>query len=239
VRWRLLKLKWSYGIGELFIVVVGVLIALAIEQWNSDRLDRVEEVEIIDRFIADLREDLEGVSRIQNILPKKKTQLQRIYDALESSDERPTDMGGFLADVVASTTQGWNQKRARRMTFDEMLSSGKFSLIRNTSIRATISDYYDFEANERARAEERETGYPDMSYQLVPRATEFELATDLSDDQLERIVDRVIDSSLRDHVVGEINFTQFLIEQYTSWKNRCLKLIDDLESYRSTIEQKH
>jgi hypothetical protein len=231
-------IHWKRIAVEAVAIVGSILLAFWIDAWWEERQERVEEVEIIDRFIADVREDLEDVSRIQSLLPRKKASLQSIYVTLESSEERPVDMAGFLANIVSSTTQGWNQKRARRMTFNETLSSGKFSLIRDMSIRAAISDYYEFEANERARAEERETGYPDMSYQLVPRATEFGLATGLSDEQLEHLVDRVINSSLRDHVIGEINFTQFLTEQYSSWKNRCLKLIDDLESYRSTIERR-
>ena len=38
--WRKFKLDWPYVIGELLIVTAGVLIALAISAWNSDRLDR-------------------------------------------------------------------------------------------------------------------------------------------------------------------------------------------------------
>ncbi len=237
MRWRLFRLNWSYGLGELVIVVAGVLIALAVDQWNSDRLARVEEVEIIDRFIADLQVDLEGIARGLERISYKKVRLLRIYSSLESSNERPNDMARFLADVVESTTQGWNQARARRTTFDEVLASGKFGLIRNTAIRVKISDYYDSEATAHNRIEERETGYADLSYRLVPRAAEFELATNLSDDQIARLVDRVFDSSLPDHVVAEMNFSQFLNDQFTEWRSRCLELIEKLESYRNATKQ--
>ena len=39
--WRKFKLDWKYAIGELFIVVAGVLLALAIDQWNERRLERL------------------------------------------------------------------------------------------------------------------------------------------------------------------------------------------------------
>ena len=57
MRWRLHRLDWPYAVGELIIVVAGVLIALAVDQWNSDRLERVEEVEIIEQLISDLNID--------------------------------------------------------------------------------------------------------------------------------------------------------------------------------------
>lgn len=44
MRWRLRKLDWGYALGELIIVTAGVLIALAIDEWNSDRLNRVDEI---------------------------------------------------------------------------------------------------------------------------------------------------------------------------------------------------
>ncbi len=55
MRWRLRKLDWPYAIGELIIVVAGVLIALAVDQWNSDRMARVEEGEIIEQLISSLK----------------------------------------------------------------------------------------------------------------------------------------------------------------------------------------
>ena len=62
MRWRLLRLDWAYGIGELVIVVAGVMIALGFEQWNSCRLDHVEEIEIINGFLPDL---LAGFPRLR------------------------------------------------------------------------------------------------------------------------------------------------------------------------------
>ena len=34
--WRKFKLDWQYALGELVIVTLGVLVALAINQWNDD-----------------------------------------------------------------------------------------------------------------------------------------------------------------------------------------------------------
>lgn len=234
MRWRLLRLNWAYGIGELLIVVVGVMIALAFEQWNSDRLDRVEEVEIIDRLIGDLRVDLENIEFGFDRIANKQAVLARINSDLTSPDRRPSDSRRFLQDIAASGSFGWDQPSPRRTTFDEVLASGKFGLIRDTATRVRIADYYD-NAGEVDRIEERETIYPNLTYQFVPRETEFELTADLSNSQLEELVDRVISSPLPDHVVGELNFAQFLSEVFTRWEDSCLQLIDDLGVYREAI----
>ena len=236
MRWRLLRLNWAYGAGELIIVVVGVMIALGFEQWSSDRLDRVEEVEIIDGFLSDLREDIESISNGLETLPRKETRLLRISSSLETFDHRPNDIAQFLEDIVGSTAYGWNQARARRTTLDEVLGSGKFGLIRDAAMRVKISEYYDFDLTVNNRINERETEYPSLAYRLVPRSTEDEVEKNLSDAQKQRVVDRIFDSPLRDHVVGEINFSRFAIERLTFWKALGFELIDELETYRDTLE---
>ena len=236
MRWRLQRLNWAYAVGELIIVVAGVLIALTVDQWNSDRLERVEEVEIIDGFLSDLREDIEDISLGLEILPEKETRLLRISSSLETFDHRPNDISRFLEDIVGSTPYGWNQARARRTTLDEVLGSGKFGLIRDAALRVKISEYYDFDLSVSNRINERETEYPSLAYRLVPRSTEGEVETNLSDAQKQLIVDRIFDSPLRDHVIGEINFSRFVIDRLTFWKALCLELIAELEIYRDTIE---
>ena len=55
---RKLKIGWSGALGELLIIVAGVLIALAIDQWNDNRLDRLDEIDAVSRMLTDLETDL-------------------------------------------------------------------------------------------------------------------------------------------------------------------------------------
>jgi hypothetical protein len=235
VRWRFSKLDWPYAVGELIIVTVGVLIALAIDQWNSDRLERAEEIVLVDRFIADLRIDLDGISLGLRLAPEKAERLQRLYIAL-STDQRPSDLATFLDDVVEGTRIGWNQPRSRRHTFDEVLASGRLTLVRDAGIRGSIAEYYASTSNRRNRIEERETNFPGLSYQLVPRVAEFEADVELIDEEVAWIIDRAFNSSMRDSVVAEMNFAQFVMDQFEVWQEGCTNLLFQLETYRSAIE---
>ena len=236
MRWRLSKLNWPYAVGELFIVVAGVLIAHAVDQWNSDRLDRVAEIEIIDRFLSDLHEDADAISVGLRILQTKLDLLLQIAPVLEGADPRPSDRTQFLNNVMLSTGYGWAQARARRTTLDDLLGSGRLGLVRDATVRAGISYYYAFDLNLSARIGERETDYPSLAYRLVPRSSEGSLETNLTEAQESRYVGRVLDSALEDHVVGEINFSRFVAERFVRWQNVCLELIDELETYRTSLE---
>jgi len=236
MRWRLLKLNWAYGIGELVIVVAGVMIALSFDQWNSDRLDRVEEVEIIDRLIADLQVDLEGISGGLVRVARKEALLLRVASSMDSAIERPADMAGFLQDVAGAAAYGWNQARARRTTFDEVLASGKLGLIRDTTIRVRIADYYERDVSTANRINERETAYPDLAFSLVPRRAVFQPVVDLSDEQLAHMVEQVLSSLSPNHVVAETNFAHFVNDRLTDLRGSCVQLTEELEAYRGTIE---
>ena len=235
MRWRLLKLDWAYAIGELIIVIVGVLVALAIDQWNDDRLDRAEEVSIVERLLSDVERDLVGFERGLSVVARKVDSLDRVYPVLAASDSEPDDPVRFLGDVINGANYGWNQHIARRVTFDALLGSGKFGLIRAADLRVTIAEYYALDDSVHNRIDERETRYPHVSYQLVPRVNEFELEPNLSEDELQRLVAGVLASSLRDHVIAEMNFARFTHERFIALQTACRGLIERLQTYRDSM----
>jgi len=47
----------KYAIGEIFLVVIGILIALQINNWQQDRRDREQEYRYINDLINDFKQD--------------------------------------------------------------------------------------------------------------------------------------------------------------------------------------
>ena len=250
MRWRLLRLNWAYGVGELAIVVVGVMIALGFEQWNSDRLDRVEEVEIIERLIADLKSDLQDLGNQASAVIEKEASLLRVRSILATENARPDDPAGFLRDVIDGANYGWNQMEAQRTTFNELLGSGKYSLIRDAGLREKISKYYDRDRDTHQRIDERETDFPHFSYRLVPRQDEGRneagdpgenldvgpvIESGLGSPDIEQLVTGVFASPIRDHINAEINLARFIGNRGALLRSECLDLVGQLESYRDTI----
>jgi len=58
MRWRLLKLDIPYLVGELFIVILGVSIALAADQWRQSRNSNDLANQYVSRLIQDLDVDI-------------------------------------------------------------------------------------------------------------------------------------------------------------------------------------
>ena len=106
-----------------------------------------------------------------------------------------------------------------RATFDGLLDSGRLALIQDAGVRTLIAEYYRSGDQALTRIDERETAYPALSYQLVPRgpatgtargAGDVTLQPGLSDDALNKLVKTVQRSPLEGHLVAEINLARFI-----------------------------
>ena len=164
------QIPWLRVFVEGVVIVASILLAFGLQAWWDGVQERIEEREIIERLISDVQADIQGiVGEGLNSLPRKERSLSRVDSVLGESDARPRDPVLFLGDVIYGAQYGWNQYGTRRTTFDELLGSGAFSLIRGTELRESISSYYTAHLTAQNRIDERETEYPHISYRLVPR----------------------------------------------------------------------
>jgi len=241
--WRKFKLDWSYAIVELGIVTLGVLIALGIDEWNDERLERVEEIDVISRIIFEVDTDLQNFEIRLEGVDRKEDSLLRVRSAILHG--APQDPNAFLRDIIVGADYGWNQGLAQRATFDDLLGAGRLRIIGNPEIRSQIANYYGLYEDSHMRMEERETAYPGLSYQLVPRGYsltddgvvwERDIEADLSDEQLDVLVKAVHESSIRSHVTAEINLAHFIRGITTGTRGEATSLIVQLEKYLAEID---
>ncbi len=241
--WRKFKLDWPYAVGELLIVVIGVLIALAIDQWNDDRLERLEEVDAVARILTDVQTDLQDFDFRLKFVDAKEESLLRVKAFLAGGAQ--IDPATFLRDIVGGADFGWNQGLARRSTYDNLLESGRLGIIADPEIRSQISDYYRYYQDSHNRIDERETDYPALSYQLVLRThtnqnegvvSEQEIESGLSDTQLNELVALVRASAIGDHVTAELNLARFILQIELDLQGRAVSLTSLLEEYQARIQ---
>ena len=257
--WRGLKLDWKYGLGELFIVTLGVLIALAIDQWNEVRLERADERHIVDQMVGEVEVDIQNVSYAIEGLGRKEASLERLKQVLIAG-LAGADKRQFLEDIVIGANFGWNQGHAQSTSFDEVVGSGRFSLVRDSALRMKISTYYKDWLEYGYRADERETGFPRLSYTLVPRkfVSDFLSSTtprgsgdgvttaggqvgillfdpDTPVDEIDTLADKAFATDLAGLVIAELNFARFVQGMMADIKRDAIELKSVLEDYRSSL----
>ncbi len=70
---------FKYAIGEIILVVIGILIALQINNWNEKRKDRINERALYSRIITDLQADENRINANIKYYKRDKSMLNNIY----------------------------------------------------------------------------------------------------------------------------------------------------------------
>jgi hypothetical protein len=127
----------KYAIGEIVLVVIGILIALQINNWNENRKTYLEE----NRILLSLKSDLlQALQESNNQIIREKDISKSIQIVLTDSPEREQYFNHPKADSLfydaflsLQTTSPVIQ------TYSDLKSSGKVSLITNQQIKDRLT----------------------------------------------------------------------------------------------------
>lgn len=120
-----------YAIGEILLVVIGILIALQVNNWNEARKERANEIKYLKNLKLDLKTDLVNldsmmVDRNTKISSAKKILTLQPPTTIEQLEE---------FDKLLWNVFGWTSFTPRTNTLDELISSGNLNIIKNDSIK--------------------------------------------------------------------------------------------------------
>jgi hypothetical protein len=137
----------KYAAGEIILVVIGILIALQINNWNENRKNQTLEK----RYIAELRSDLQKDSiAIQDMiktsnLQKRSKALLFMFLANHSDYKIAEDLKPMFKNTTHFNRQ-WQPTynfAPNKTTIDEMTSTGKIGLISNIELRRAVLETYN------------------------------------------------------------------------------------------------
>lgn len=120
-----------YAIGEIILVVIGILIALQINNNNDIRKAREKELHYLQNIKTDLELNMLELDKYINLRSSCIESAARIIEHFEGKPI--TDYNAFNADGMNVYT--WQRFNQINNTFQELINSGNFSLISNDSIK--------------------------------------------------------------------------------------------------------
>jgi hypothetical protein len=123
----------KYAIGEIILVVIGILIALQINNWNEGRKTKQEESVILNNLLEDL-----NAAKIQSLVAIKKDSLtvNSIIDVLKDKDSFFKKYVGTKADSIAfELFWDTNPDIPVIVSYNDIKSSGKLSIISSKEIK--------------------------------------------------------------------------------------------------------
>jgi hypothetical protein len=130
---------FKYAIGEIVLVVIGILIALQINNWNQSEKERVAEIKYLNNIHRDLKEQL-------NYIKIQKSYEMRFTEAANPVLSYYNENSKFACDSVFFTNITILNSRNTFITSDptytDLISSGNITLIKNDTLKDKIITYY-------------------------------------------------------------------------------------------------
>lgn len=128
----------TYAIGEIILVVIGILIALSINNWNQLKNNKIEEVIILKNLIEDLKTDIVGYHESIDWLKSRQANVDSLLKFIENQNLPVNDAkltywlitSGYILDYTPVYP-----------TYTEIIGSGKLSLIESDEIKKGLANY--------------------------------------------------------------------------------------------------
>jgi hypothetical protein len=129
-----------YALGEVLLVVIGILLALQIDGWNNNRIQEKKELLYIKEIRDQLDEDLQNIGNSIDFNIKKDSVIEQSLDAMLHADSNLEAMNEITKNMpVLAEFAVFTQNR---VAFDNMLSAENIDLLSSDTLRTLISKYY-------------------------------------------------------------------------------------------------
>lgn len=133
------RLNWRLLLGEFIVIVIGVLMALWVDELREDRVNAALEVEYLHSLVNDLEADLASFDEAEAWMRRSETAAATVLALYEGTP--PTDDTADLA--MAVETAGWQYSPTiTRNTLEDLRSTGNLRLITDPELRRAIAAYY-------------------------------------------------------------------------------------------------
>jgi hypothetical protein len=137
---RLREHDWFAAFIEVLIVIVGILVALQVSNWNEDRQDRNLAREYERRLHEELQSDLANIASTREFWDKV-----AVYQAAATRHAATAELAGGSAWNTLLAYYQSSQLRPFELedtTFTELRTAGELRLLGDSSLSKGFADYY-------------------------------------------------------------------------------------------------
>ena len=130
-----------YAVGEVFLLIVGILIALQVNNWNEERIEQQQIKEYAQTLISDLERD---IAMVGSITKQMQHTLDRIGTLGDYARRQELDQLSNLDLFFLTSSAGYRPYQWNRSTVDQLKSSGALRKIKNSDLVNKITAYDSF-----------------------------------------------------------------------------------------------
>ncbi|WP_224490926.1 DUF6090 family protein [Robertkochia flava] len=127
-----------YALGEIALVVIGILIALQVNNWNEHRKNEREQIVFLNNLFSDLKNDLGQLDSIITYQSEKLRNLEALQTELQTNKDFEVIEQGFIKNQTSSNDTFF----ANTGTYTTAISSGTLANLQPDSLKITITNLY-------------------------------------------------------------------------------------------------
>ena len=129
----------QYGLGEILLVVIGILIALQINSWNQNRKDRIQEQHYLQNLYEEFQVNLETLEALVEFHEAQISNADLVLKVLT----RDTIVDDIEKLHTSLLHVGWSPSRnISKDVWTELISTGNMGLIVNNNLKELISNFH-------------------------------------------------------------------------------------------------
>jgi len=135
---------FKYALGEIILVVFGILIALQINNWNENRKAANEETKILKALQVDFKDSKNRIEETMSSQQKVLDHSSILINIHERADEKEfeyfdTHLDSLKKLIDYGTT--WYRTEPVTGAYNALISAGKVDLIKNEKLRHELAQF--------------------------------------------------------------------------------------------------
>jgi len=158
----------KYAIGEIILVVIGILIALSINNWNDGNKNAKIEQIYYCRILDDFELDKQLINELEN---KANARISLSKELLLELDSGTKDKNYLLNKFLQAVRS--DAYAPRSIAFNDLVSSGNLKLLNDDVLKTSLVQYYSDLENKKSQLKQNRVEKVKKFFELTNSSINF------------------------------------------------------------------
>ena len=133
---------FKYAVGEILLVMIGILLALQVNNWNLQRKSKLLKENYLARLISDIEQDTININNVVSEIEKNQTAIKALTKSIRSTEDY-TKLDSIITHYFE---RGWIilEYVATDNTYTDLSQTGNMNIIKNDDLVDDIIEYYGY-----------------------------------------------------------------------------------------------
>ena len=134
---------FRYAVGEILLIVIGIFIALQLNNWNEQRKTNVVEIELLDNLLISLQKDS---MEVEKILDFQNTSLEKQMVIMRSdfSQLKATFSEEDINQALSQILNGQYSFFPKYGLYNMIVANNGFDILKSKEIKTSLIELYDY-----------------------------------------------------------------------------------------------